>query len=134
MHLTDVLCVLDNYDPERFHNVIANIFDVVLVGAMMLPPHALPQLEQNMFIKFVAPNRSQIHITRCILSISFCQSLELFRGDILRFSQCPQIPRYPLLQLCASHQDLFLFLKQCYLMYVLRVFNPFINIHRVCDL
>ena len=42
MHLTDALGVLDNADYERFHNVILNIFDVVLEDAPMPFPHDLP--------------------------------------------------------------------------------------------
>ena len=45
MHLTYALVVAENFDFEGFHNVIANILHVVLVDNMMLPPHALTQLE-----------------------------------------------------------------------------------------
>ena len=45
MHLADALSVLENYEPERLHNIIADIFHMVLEGALMFPPHALFQIE-----------------------------------------------------------------------------------------
>ena len=62
MHLTDAINVLYISDPERFHYFIVNIFDVVLVGAPVIPPHALPQLKPNIFLKVTAPIWPQINI------------------------------------------------------------------------
>ena len=45
MHLTYALGVVEDFEFEGFHNVIANILHVVLVYTLILPPHALPQLE-----------------------------------------------------------------------------------------
>ena len=66
MHLLDALIILENEDPERFHNVIVNIFDIVLKGAPMIPPHDLAQIELNIFLKVAAHIRSQVHMSRSI--------------------------------------------------------------------
>ena len=47
----DALGVLEDYDSEGFHNVIVNIVDMVLEGAMMFLPHDLTQLKPNIFLK-----------------------------------------------------------------------------------
>ena len=49
MHLLNALGVVENYDTEWFHNIIANLFQVFLVDALVLPPHALYQLKPNLF-------------------------------------------------------------------------------------
>ena len=60
MHIMDVLSVMEYYNPEMLHNIIANIFYMVLQGALMLPPHNLTQLEPQLFIKVAAPIWSQV--------------------------------------------------------------------------
>ena len=55
MNLTDVLSVLESYDSEGFHNIIVNIFDVILEDATMFLPHNLPQIEPNIFLRVDAP-------------------------------------------------------------------------------
>ena len=66
MYLAEDLRVLENSDPERFHNVIVNIFDMSLEGALMIPQHTLAQLKTRFFLKVAAPIRSQIQIYRAI--------------------------------------------------------------------
>ena len=74
MHIEDVLSVLENSDFEGFHNVIVNIFDVVLVDAMMPLLHSLPQLKLNLIPKVYASIVSQLHNPQAIVSISLCPS------------------------------------------------------------
>ena len=61
MYLKDAIIVMDNSDSDWFHNIIMNIFDVVLEDALMLFLYALPQLEPNLFIKVDASVASQLH-------------------------------------------------------------------------
>ena len=62
MHLTDALSILENSDSEGFHHIIMNIFDMILEYTPMFLPHALPQLEPNLLLKFDALIHSQISI------------------------------------------------------------------------
>ena len=45
MHLAQALGVAEYFEFEGFHNIIATILHVVLVDTLMIPPHALPQIE-----------------------------------------------------------------------------------------
>ena len=69
MHITDALGILENYDSEGFHNIIVNIFDMVLEYAPMFLPHALPQLKPNLFLKVNAPVHYQLIIPTCFNTI-----------------------------------------------------------------
>ena len=51
MHLLNALGVAENSDTEWFHNIIANIFKVVLVDALVIPSHVISQLEPNILLK-----------------------------------------------------------------------------------
>ena len=51
MHLIDALGVLENSNSEEFHNIIVNIFDLILEYTSVFLPHALTQLEPNLFLK-----------------------------------------------------------------------------------
>ena len=51
MHLLNTLSVVENSDTKWLHNVITNIFEVVLKDALVLPPHNLSQIEPNIFLK-----------------------------------------------------------------------------------
>ena len=46
----DALVVLEDVDSEGFHNIIVNIIDMVLEEYPMFLPHALSQLEPNIYI------------------------------------------------------------------------------------
>ena len=48
MHIHNALGVAEYPDVEGFHNIISNILQVVLVDALVLPPHAFPQLEPKL--------------------------------------------------------------------------------------
>ena len=62
MNFTDALGVLEDYDSEGFHNVIENMFDMVLEDTMMFLPHPLTQLEPNLFLKVYAPLYDRVSI------------------------------------------------------------------------
>ena len=51
MNLHHALGIVENPNTEWFHNIIVNIFQVVLVDASVLPSHALPQLEPKLLLK-----------------------------------------------------------------------------------
>ena len=36
---------MEYYDPERLHNIIVDVFHMVLEGAPMFPPHDISQLQ-----------------------------------------------------------------------------------------
>ena len=66
MHLADTLILMYNADTERFQMFIVNIFNMVLVNALMPHTHALVQLEPNIFLKVAAPIWSQVGISRYV--------------------------------------------------------------------
>ena len=51
MHLLDALSVVDNSNSEGFHNIIVNLFTVVLEYTPRFLLHALSQLEPSMLLK-----------------------------------------------------------------------------------
>ena len=57
----DTLGVLEDDDSEGFQNFIVNIFDMVLEYAPMFLPHAITQLEPNIFIEIKVPIHNHIH-------------------------------------------------------------------------
>ena len=58
----DMLGLLEKSKSKGLHNIIVNIYDKVLEDALMFLPHALPQLEPNIFIKVYAPFHSRVSI------------------------------------------------------------------------
>ena len=47
MHLSNAISVADNYYTEGIHNIIVNVLQMILVDAILLSPHAFPQLKPN---------------------------------------------------------------------------------------
>ena len=80
MHILDAFIVTDNYDSEGFHNIIVNLFDVILKFATMLPPHALSQLEPNILLVVDALVQSNVVITFVVKPIFLSLSPKLLRG------------------------------------------------------
>ena len=58
MHLTDAQIVLEYANPKGFHNVILNLFHVILKVGMVILTHALPKLEPGLLLKVIADFRS----------------------------------------------------------------------------
>ena len=72
-----MLGVLENYDPESFHNVIANIFELVLKDVPVLHPLSLYQLEPNILLVVDSCFQSQFSIPFIIKSVTFFPSPEV---------------------------------------------------------
>ena len=52
MHLTDVPSVLENACPKGLHNIIVDIFYVVLkYRMMMLPPHYFSRIKSQLLLE-----------------------------------------------------------------------------------
>ena len=51
MHLLKAFSIAENSNSEGFHNIIVNVFDVILEYALILPLYALSQLKPNLLIK-----------------------------------------------------------------------------------
>ena len=80
MHIHDVLDLAENSDTEWFHNIIANVFQVVLVDASVIPPHALTQLEPKLLIEVDAFIKSQVVIPIIPNYVFILPSPEVVRG------------------------------------------------------
>ena len=128
MNLTDVLGILEDSDSKGLHNIIVDIFYVVLEDAPMFLPHALPQLEPNILIKVDALIHSQIIIPVCVRSILLCPSQDLLHGYILGLAERPLIYSNTLCGIFEILQDSLIFIKRCYPKDDLRVVNSFIHI------
>ena len=62
MHIHNSFGVAENSDTEWFQNIIANSFQVVLVDALVIPPHALSQLEPKLLLVVESFINSQVGI------------------------------------------------------------------------
>ena len=62
MHLLNALIIAQNSNTGWLHNIIVNVFFVVLKDAMVLPTYALSILEQNLLIEVNARFHSQVVI------------------------------------------------------------------------
>ena len=80
MHLLNALGLADNSDTEWLHNVIANIFDLVLKDVPVLHPLSLYQLEPNILLVVDALVQSNVVITFVVKPIFLSLSPKLLRG------------------------------------------------------
>ena len=53
MHLTGAVVILEYAQPKEFHDVIVNEFNVKFKGGLVLPPHAISQLEPRFLFEFI---------------------------------------------------------------------------------
>ena len=63
MNPLNVFNATENYDLEGFHNIIVNVFKVILEYAPMLPPHTLFQLQPKILLKVDELVQPQVGIT-----------------------------------------------------------------------
>ena len=78
----DVISVQENYKPKRFHNIIVNVFDLILYYTLILLPRALFQLEPKLLLGVDALVQSQVGIpviVKTILLSSMVRSLILLK-------------------------------------------------------
>ena len=75
-----MLSVPDNSDSEWFHNIIANLFGMILVYTPMYLPHALSQIKPKILIEVDALVQYQVGISAVIKPIFPSPSLELLHG------------------------------------------------------
>ena len=80
MHLHNALDVAYNSDIEGFHNTISNVYQVVMVDAPVLPPHAFPQLKPNLLIEAYTFIKSQVGIPVISNTLFLRPSPEIVRG------------------------------------------------------
>ena len=65
----DALGVQENFGSEAFHNIIVNIFDVILEDSPIFLLYDIPQLEPNHFLKVNSPVRAQLSSPVCVKTI-----------------------------------------------------------------
>ena len=63
MHLSNNLGVADNFDAEGLHNIIANVFHVVLLDATVLSPHTFTQIKPYLPLKFDTLIHSKVRMS-----------------------------------------------------------------------
>ena len=80
MNLPNALGVVDNSDMEGFHNIIADVFQVVLVDALVIPPNELPQLKPNLLLKFNKFIKYKVGIPVLFNTVFLRPIPEIFRG------------------------------------------------------
>ena len=80
MHILNALSVMDSCEMEWFHNIIANVFGMILVYTSMYLPHALSQIKPKILIEVNALVQYQVGISAVIKPIFPSPSLELLHG------------------------------------------------------
>ena len=80
MHILYAFSVIDNYDLEGFHNIIVNVFDVILEYNKMIPLHVIYQIEPKLLLKVYARFQYQVGLPVIINPIFLIPSLESIRG------------------------------------------------------
>ena len=65
---------MENSDTEGFHNIIANLFEVVLEFATIIPPHEIYQLEPNLLLEVNALVQSHLVIPVVVKPVSLIPS------------------------------------------------------------
>ena len=91
MHLYNALDVAENSDTEWFHNIIVNVFQVVLLEASVIPPHALTQLEPNFLLETNTFIKSQVGIPVISNTVTLHPSPEVVHGYLLHHAKGPLI-------------------------------------------
>ena len=134
MHLLNALGLADNYDTEWLHNVIANIFEVVLKYTLVLPPHSLYQLEPKLIIEVSALVQSQVGILIISKYVNFRPSPEVICRQPFQLAKGPLVYREIFCQLLPLQQNQLLFIKRIPSQDALRVGYTLIHIHKICDL
>ena len=76
---------------EGFHNIITNVFEVVLQYFMIIPPYALSQLESKLLIKVDALVHYQVGIPVIIKSITLIPSPGVLYRLISEISEGPLV-------------------------------------------
>ena len=88
-----MLGVADNSDTEGFYNIIANIFQVVLVEAPVITPHALPQLEPKLLLEVDKFIKSQVSIPVISNTVFLFPSPQIVLGYPFQCAKVPIISR-----------------------------------------
>ena len=101
---------------------------------MVLPPHALSQLEPKLFLKVDALVLSQVDISVVVKTLTFRPSPEALCRQRLQISESPLVTCEILRQLFALHQEHLVFFKRCSSQEALRVGNPLVHIYKIGDL
>ena len=97
---------MDNSYPEGLQNTIVDIFDMVLKDGPVLPPHALSQLEPQLFLKIGAKLCSTNGVPVCAVPVYLIPSTELFHGNTISRLEGPRVPVQPPSLFLAHQQDL----------------------------
>ena len=80
MHLLETFRVMENYRSKGFHNIIANVFDVILEYTLMLLPNNFPQLETKLILNVGSLVQYQVSISVVVNLIFLIPSPEWFHG------------------------------------------------------
>ena len=110
--------------PEVFHNIIVDIFDVVLKDGPVLPPHALSQIKPQLYLGFGTALRSCDCISTRIHTAYLVPNPELIHGHICFLPESLLIPIQPPSCLLTCQQDLSKYFQRWYYQDDLSVINP----------
>ena len=115
------LGVAENFDFEGFHNIIANIFHVVLVDTPIIPRHSPTQIEPEIFIEVYTLIHHDIIMSIIPRGICLRPSIEVFCGYPGQLSEGTKISCDLFHQLPTCHQNLSVFFKRISSEYALLV-------------
>ena len=83
MHLTDAFSLLDNVYPEDIQNIILDVLEMILKYLLVLPTHALSQIEPQLLLKVGATFCSSGGVSCPVSSVHLGPSPLLFHGNNL---------------------------------------------------
>ena len=129
MHLLGAISIVDNYDMEWIHNVIANIFEMVLKGDLVFPPHRIYQLRPKIFIKFNKLFYSKVFIPVIANTKTLILSPEVVCRQPFKLAESPLVSYEILCQLLALQHNSLAFIKRRPYQDNIRVSYPLIHIH-----
>ena len=134
MHLHNALGVAESSDIECFHNIISNVFQVVLVYALVIPRHALPQLKPKLLLEVYTFSKSQVGIPVISNTVTLHPSPEVVHGYLLQHAKVPTVSHDILIRLLTLYQNRLILFKHSFSEYALPVGNTLIQIHRIGDI
>ena len=119
---------------EGLHNIIENVFQVVLVDALVISTHVFPQFEPRLPLKIDAFIKSQVVILVISKTVFILPSPKIVRGYPFQFAKVPLVSRKLLRQLLSFCHNCPVLFKHSSSKYALRVGYTLIYLYRGYDL
>ena len=108
----DMLGVLYNTYPIGIHNIIVDVFDLVLKYGKIFSLHAIYHIKQQLFIKPLAPICNTDGTPFRVVIVCLGPSLELLHGNIIFPPKSPLITSITSIHILALQKDLSIYFTE----------------------